>query len=84
MRKKPKKGINVTLSEEQFHRLWRHQQRMKRLRQRRAWDAEHLRPITTKISPTEHERFKRLCAQRGTTIYAALQSAVREMLADYE
>jgi len=84
VRKKPKKGINVTLSEEQFHRLWRHQQRMKRLRQRRAWDAEHLRPITTKISPTEHERFKRLCAQRGTTIYAALQSAVREMLADYE
>ena len=53
----------------------------KRQQQRRAWDAEHLRSIGTKLTPLE---LARLDAWIRTTRYSLLRALVLEELAAYE
>ena len=56
----------------------------KRQQQRRAWDAEHLRSIGTKLTPVELARLDAYCFWIRTTRYSLLRTLVLEELAAYE
>lgn len=56
----------------------------KRQQQRRAWDAEHLRSIGTKLTPVELARLDAYCFRIRTTRYSLLRTLVLEELAAYE
>lgn len=56
----------------------------KRQQQRRAWDAEHLRSIGTKLTPAELARLDAYCFWIRTTRYSLLRTLVLEELAAYE
>ena len=56
----------------------------KRQQQRRAWDAEHLRSIGTKLTPLELARLDAYCFWIRTTRYSLLRALVLEELAAYE
>lgn len=56
----------------------------KRQQQRRAWDAEHLRSIGTKLTPLELARLDAYCFWIRTTRYSQLRALVLEELAAYE
>lgn len=56
----------------------------KRQQQRRAWDAEHLRSIGTKLTPMELARLDAYCFWIRTTRYSLLRTLVLEELAAYE
>ena len=56
----------------------------KRQQQRRAWDAEHLRSIGTKLTPVELARLDAYCIRIRTTRYSLLRTLVIEELAAYE
>ena len=57
----------------------------KRQQQRRAWDAEHLHSIGTKLTPVELARLDAYCFFRiRTTRYSLLRTLVLEELAAYE
>ena len=51
-----------------------------RLLQRRAWDAEHLATLGTKVSIAEARKFKELCRAHRTTPYAVLQAYVKRVI----
>ena len=51
---------------------------------RRAWDAEHLRSIGTKLTPVELARLDAYCFWIRTTRYSLLRTLVLEELAAYE
>ena len=53
-------------------------------RQQRAWDAEHLRSIGTKLTPVELARLDAYCFLIRTTRYSLLRTLVLEELAAYE
>ena len=50
----------------------------KRQQQRRAWDAEHLRSIGTKLTPVELARLDAYCFRIRTTRYSLLRTLVLE------
>lgn len=52
--------------------------------QRRAWDAEHLRSIGTKLTPVELARLDTYCFRIRTTRYSLLRTLVLEELSAYE
>lgn len=52
--------------------------------QRRAWDAEHLRSIGTKLTPVELARLDAYCFRIQMTRYSLLRTLVLEELAAYE
>lgn len=52
----------------------------KRQQQRRAWDAEHLRSIGTKLTPVELARLDAYCFRIRTTRYSLLRTLVLEDL----
>lgn len=56
----------------------------KRQQQRRAWDAEHLRSIGTKLTPVELARLDAYCFRIRTTRYSLLRTLVLEELTAYE
>ena len=56
----------------------------KRQQQRRAWDAEHLHSIGTKLTPVELARLDAYCFWIRTTRYSLLRTLVLEELAAYE
>ena len=56
----------------------------KRRQQRRAWDAEHLRSIGTKLTPVELARLDAYCFRIRTTRYSLLRTLVLEELTAYE
>lgn len=56
----------------------------KRQQQRRAWDAEHLHSIGTKLTPVELARLDAYCFRIRTTRYSLLRTLVLEELAAYE
>lgn len=56
----------------------------KRQQQRRAWDAEHLHSIGTKLTPLELARLDAYCFWIRTTRYSLLRTLVLEELAAYE
>lgn len=56
----------------------------KRQQQRRAWDAEHLRSIGTKLTPVELARLDAYCFWIRTTRYSLLRTLVLEELSAYE
>lgn len=52
--------------------------------QRRAWDAEHLHTIGTKLTPAELARLDAYCFRIRTTRYSLLRTLVLEELSAYE
>ena len=54
---------------------------VKRLRQRRTWDSEHLRTVGTKLSPDELQRLDAYCARIRMSRYGLLHCLILEELA---
>lgn len=52
----------------------------KRIADRRAWDAEHLAVLETKVTKADAQRFRRLCASVGETPYAVIKRWVLDAL----
>lgn len=52
----------------------------RRLLQRRAWDAEHLRTVGTKLPAQDFERLKAHCEDLRMSRYALLQSLILDEL----
>lgn len=56
----------------------------KRTQQRRAWDREHLRTVSTKLPVEEDRRFRRYCRAQGSTRYEVLRDLIRTIVQVFE
>lgn len=53
---------------------------VRRVKQRRAWDAANLRTVSTKLTVDEDSRFRRYCKACGMTRYEVLQDLIRTVI----
>lgn len=53
---------------------------VRRVKQRRAWDAANLRTVSTKLTVDEDRRFRRYCKACGMTRYEVLQDLIRTVI----